>query len=410
MGLVRMAAVADDLTGAAGLAGGWAGRGRAVSVARSAGDLAGEAGCRILDVESRPLAAGAAALAVERAWASLGAAAVRFQKLDSTLRGNPGAEIGGLLAATGAPWVAVLPAYPSLGRNVLQGRVVVHGTPLERSEYARDPLTPARVHSVHALLPGIPRAHAPLAEVAGSPARLRRWLKGALRGRPRLVTFDCSEPGHTRAVAWACLAEGGRAFAGAADLGRALAARLFGPARPVRRPRGRWVALAGSVSATTFNQLESWRRGGGLWRPRIRRLPQGGWRVLERFPVPSRGDSLTAFSSLERRGDLAPWIRRAAAAGKERAGCAEEALAGLVRLGLSAAGGAPGFGWFATGGHTLRALDDACGFRLLRVLGEVLPEVPLGVAVGPRGRAWVCCKPGGFGSEDVFQRFMGAGA
>ena len=410
--VMRLQAVADDMTGANGLGGRWAGRGRDVCVARKEAWLRGEAGCRILDVETRLLSPGAARAAVRTAWASLGGHGLLFQKIDSTLRGNPAEEIEGLVLATSAPWVAVLPAYPGLGRRVLGGALWVHGRRLDRTEYARDPLTPSRAWRPGDLFPRSKTAQAPLRAVEGGVAALRRWLAGALRGRPRFVTFDCAEDRHVRVIADACLAESCRHFAGAADLGGALAARILGPARPARRPAGRpWILLAGSVSETTFSQLAAWDGSGRPWRPRLRRVRGGGWRAAApggdlALRRELRAAGALALSSLAERGDLDPWRRAQARRGRPAARCAAEAMRALARWGLRVSGGLPRCGWFVTGGHTLSALDEAAQIRRFHIVGEVLPEVPLGRAESAAGSAWMCSKPGGFGDRDCFVRFM----
>jgi uncharacterized protein YgbK (DUF1537 family) len=310
--------------------------------------------------------------------------------------------------------VAVLPAYPALGRQVLGGGLWVHGRRLDRTEYFKDPLSPAKVWRPGDLFQGAPKAHVPLSAVAGGLGPLRRGLRRALASGARFVTFDCAEGVHVENIARACLAEGCRHFAGAADLGGALAARLLGPAKPAVRPKGLpWMLLAGSVSATTFGQLEAWRAEGRPWKARLNRDAAGGWREAGTKDKAAlrkllRREGALALSSLARRDDLRRWRATQTRLGRTAQRCAHEAMDALVRWGLAVAGGPSRCGWFVTGGHTLKALDDAAGFRRFRITGEVLPEVPLGLAEGPKESAWLCSKPGGFGPADCFTRFMEA--
>jgi len=407
-------ALADDLTGAHGLAGRWAGRGAPVWVARTPVALRDVEGSRVLSVETRFLGEAQARAAVARGWAGLGGGgALRYQKIDSTLRGHPGAEIEGLLLATGAPWVAVLPAYPELGRQVLGGALLVHGVRLDRTEYARDPLSPAAGWSVPALFPSGLGAHASLKVVASGPSGLRAWIRRARGKGARFLSFDCAQASHVRAIADASLAEGGRHFAGAADLGGALAQRLGGAARPALKPPGLpWCILAGTVSASTYAQL-SWAGQHGLfpWEPRLRRW-RGAWRIARplRHPeVVRQVFRAMAYSSLAGREDLAPWLQAQARLGKPRSVAAAEALRGLVDLGVASAGGLDRAAWFLTGGHTLAAFFDRHGLTRCRIDGELLREAPLGLAEGPEGKAWVCSKPGGFGAVDFFGKLLEAG-
>lgn len=64
-----------------------------------------------------------------------------FKKTDSTLRGNIGPELTAL-AARGP--VIYIPAYPALGRTVVDGRLLVDGVPVNETAFARDPRQPVR--------------------------------------------------------------------------------------------------------------------------------------------------------------------------------------------------------------------------------------------------------------------------
>ncbi|HXC64566.1 MAG TPA: hypothetical protein VNZ67_09410, partial [bacterium] len=278
---------------------------------------------------------------------------------------------------------------------------------------ARDPLSPAAAWSVPALFAHGLRAHAPLKAVAAGTSGLRAWIRRARARGARFLSFDCAQPGHVRAIAAASLAEGGRHFAGAADLGGALAQRLGGAARPAVKPRGLpWYILAGTVSASTFAQLD-WAGQHGLFpcEPRLWRW-RGAWRVARpagRPGVVRQVFGAMAYTSLAGREDLAPWLKAQARLGKSRTRAAADALRGLVDLGCSEAGGLNRAVWFLTGGHTLAAFFDRHRLLRCRIDGELLREAPLGLAEGPGGQAWVCSKPGGFGPVDFFGRLLEAG-
>ncbi len=60
-----------------------------------------------------------------------------YKKVDSTMRGNVGAELNPFISMleTSLPFT---PAYPEQGRTVLNGRLYVGGIPLEKTEYVRE--------------------------------------------------------------------------------------------------------------------------------------------------------------------------------------------------------------------------------------------------------------------------------
>ena len=102
-------------------------------------------------------------LSPQKAWDAVHAAVKMFcaekpalvaKRVDSTLRGNVGAEIEAAIKAMDESYghqesLAVLvPSYPSSGRICVGGYQIVHGVPLERSPIAQDAATPIRHTSV----------------------------------------------------------------------------------------------------------------------------------------------------------------------------------------------------------------------------------------------------------------------
>lgn len=101
----------------------------------------------VINTDSRAQAAQEAALRVVHAvtrWREAGGNGWVFKKIDSTLRGNLGAEIAAALTASGAEMALIAPAVPALGRITCDGKVWVNGTLLTETEFASNPKTPVR--------------------------------------------------------------------------------------------------------------------------------------------------------------------------------------------------------------------------------------------------------------------------
>lgn len=65
------------------------------------------------------------------------------KRIDSTVRGNLGAEIDTLLEFLGDKSVAVVvPSFPESGRITSGGYLLVNGTPVQQTDVAKDPVTP----------------------------------------------------------------------------------------------------------------------------------------------------------------------------------------------------------------------------------------------------------------------------
>jgi uncharacterized protein YgbK (DUF1537 family) len=58
-----------------------------------------------------------------------------YKKVDSTLRGNIGAELDAAMEASKAGFAVFAPAYPTYGRTTLSGKQLVDNVPLEKTEY-----------------------------------------------------------------------------------------------------------------------------------------------------------------------------------------------------------------------------------------------------------------------------------
>ena len=75
-----------------------------------------------------------------------------YLKTDSTLRGQIGAQFKAVLSACPDRAILYVPAYPRLGRTVRRGRFYVHGTPVEHTAFANDPITPVNESGLRAMI------------------------------------------------------------------------------------------------------------------------------------------------------------------------------------------------------------------------------------------------------------------
>ncbi|HUX94963.1 MAG TPA: four-carbon acid sugar kinase family protein [Bacteroidales bacterium] len=67
-----------------------------------------------------------------------------YKKIDSTMRGNPGAEISGLMDSLDISHSFIVPALPLYGRTTINGNVYVKGVLLAETDYASDPKNPVK--------------------------------------------------------------------------------------------------------------------------------------------------------------------------------------------------------------------------------------------------------------------------
>lgn len=134
-----MLIIADDYTGAADAAAALATRGLSAMILLD-GQVSG-VGCDVvaLDLDTRHRTADEARQSVLAALAGARSERVVFKKIDSTLRGQIGAELHALstvIRDRAAPML-VAPAVPENDRIVRNGRVFVRGVPLEETDVWR---------------------------------------------------------------------------------------------------------------------------------------------------------------------------------------------------------------------------------------------------------------------------------
>lgn len=143
----ELAIIADDLTGATDSGVQFARRGFDTQVVLHAEEVSAierNSEIIVLDTDSRAVAAGEA---YERTrLAALQVARMGFKhvykKLDSTLRGNLGAEIDAVADAIPVDCIIVAPAYPKIGRTTRNGIHYVNDVRIDRTETAKDPKSP----------------------------------------------------------------------------------------------------------------------------------------------------------------------------------------------------------------------------------------------------------------------------
>lgn len=158
----RILAIADDLTGAAEIAGiGWR-CGLPARVARQPMRQSA-AGLTVLDTDSRLLNAAESARTVEELLNGVSAADFQraYKKTDSVLRGHIVDELAAAMSALKLKAALLVAQNPSRGRIIRDGRYLIDGVPLDRTTFGQDPDHPARTADVAALLGGLVRCIAP---------------------------------------------------------------------------------------------------------------------------------------------------------------------------------------------------------------------------------------------------------
>jgi uncharacterized protein YgbK (DUF1537 family) len=392
--------VADDLSGAADCAAGFASAGhRAIVAVDPDGSVPDDPSCILsVDTDTRRLSPDAAAdytAAVCRKFLS-GSSRRLYKKIDSTLRGHWAAEVAGLRAMAGMAIVA--PAYPAMGRTVRGGQVYVHGEPVEQTETWRLEHHGRRAGLAAPLLEAGLSVDALDADALhDQPAALTERIEQAMaRGLDALIV-DAGSAGALQALAratWPIRA--GLFWVGSGGLAREIA--MLGPAAgalpadDVFPARGPVLILVGSLSAVSMRQAAAF---GGHPEVEVISLPT---QVLRSGPPHERWSALQARvgARLRAGGDLMLRIGRDDAFDPAEGAALSLALARLVAPHFPRIGGL-----IATGGETARAMLVGADIPALELHGELEPGIAVGrpAGVGRSHRPWIVTKAGAFGHD-----------
>ncbi|RKD31270.1 four-carbon acid sugar kinase family protein [Thermohalobacter berrensis] len=153
---VKIAVIADDLTGSNDTGVQFAKKGLKTGVIIDINSLSKglkKIDVLVIDTESRFDSRDVAYEKVSKAASILKKNNVSYiyKKLDSTLRGNIGGEIEATLKASNSKLAIVVPALPQNGRTTIGSIHMVNNIPLEKTEIAKDPITPVK----HSYIPEI---------------------------------------------------------------------------------------------------------------------------------------------------------------------------------------------------------------------------------------------------------------
>jgi len=406
--------LADDLTGATDTGLQFAKCGRRTSVCLS---WAANPPCDVLvfDTDSRGLSADEARKrAVFATQALRGFGARRFyKKIDSTGRGNLGAEIEGMLETLGADLALVCPAFPPLARTVRDGQIFIRGTPLDQSEFVRDPKWPATTASLEAILhrqSKLPVGFVPLAEVQSGPRAIQERLRRSRDGGDRLIVADAEVPMDLRNLSETVRQANGAILpVGSAGLAEWLVAWFERPARPpsaLTLPPGPILVVAGTASLTGNVQIARLVEEGArfVWLSPERALRETPLTVREtatELTGQLRESTCVAVGLADPRQGLAELRSAIQTPGGDPAtigGRLVQALGEVVGRALEAVAPAA---LILTGGDTARAVCLSLGATSLEVRWEAAPGIPISLLQGGRWDGLpVVTKAGGFGRPD----------
>lgn len=337
-----------------------------------------------------------------------------YKKIDSALRGNIGAELEAVMDALNIGMSFIAPAFVEQGRTTEGGVHCIHGTPVAKTEVRRDPVSPvceSRLADWIGLQAHFPVAHVDLAVLNQGPDAAAGAIERSFARGARHFTFDAAAVEHLEHIVHLALHHYPQALlCGSAGLAQSLARALGGgrAALPSGRPpiadslRGHWLYACGSASEQLRRQVSMLAEHADVL---VQALEPVG---LAAGPLPECR-TLAIQRAVERlaAGDL---VVSLAPPSPDRPSIDPQRLvaefADAVGAVIEAARPA---GLFLSGGDTALAILERLGIRAVRLEGEVGSGLVFGRLMGGEFNEMpVVTKAGAFGPPDALLNLRAA--
>lgn len=396
---MRILIIADDLSGAADCAIGFASVGMQTVVTLDPLHDQAEAQVVAADTDTRRLSPAHAAERTVAAFKALHQPGQRlYKKIDSTLRGNWAAEVAALQPLAGLAIVA--PAFPATGRTVNGGRVFVNGQPLETTDTWKleNADRPADVEEMLNAA-GLSTAKLGLDTLRGNVNALAQHIAEVARSGTQALIVDAQTEDDLLTLARLTVSMDQPLFwIGSGGLAREIASLgAFSEARLTtiepsvqEKSQAPILILVGSLSGVCERQCALLKERGGVSElvvpPQVLRL--GGahqdWAIWQA----RIGEQLG--------GDLLLRIGRDEAFDPQEGAQLSSMLAVLVEPHFAKVGGL-----IATGGETARAILTTVGIDSLQLLTEIEAGVAYARPTSSRQghRPAIVTKAGAFGTD-----------
>lgn len=424
----QIAIIADDLTGASDSGVQFARKGLRTGVLFAVHNLPADTAALdavAVDTDSRAIPSAeaynrtreAALRAAEAGFAHI------YKKVDSTLRGNLGYEIDGVMDAIAFDIAVVAPAFPRLGRTTAGGRHFLNGKPVSETEIARDPKCPVRESHMPTLLAGQSRRKTGLVELAALRAGQAQETVAKLKADgAELIIFDAEADEDLERIAEQMTGSPYRIlWVGSAGLADYLPGPLklaAGAAQPAPvTASGRPVMLvAGSISQTTRTQAEAYCREQGVAAVELNPLlilqadaacTAEMQRCEKALALAVTAGQDVAFVAGSAPDQVAGARERGAALGLDNTAVSNRIATVLGDVAAAVTERYALQGLILTGGDTAKAVCRRLGVTGLELVRELEAGVPLSRLVGGPGLPAVT-KAGAFGNEQTLVRALRA--
>jgi len=418
---LKIAIIADDLTGAGDAGVQFARRKWKTSVYFQSPDtLEPEDDVIIFDTDSRSLPGDEAYRRVKTVadWLKERPVGLIYKKLDSTFRGNVGAELDAMFDVFQPDFILCSPAYPDHRRTVRNGMLYIGDRLLHETDFARDPKTPV----TDAFLPRLIENQSKrktgliaLEDLARGSEHVASKLQSFIKENRRYVIADAVQNRH--------LEETIRLFrqldfrliwAGSAGLAQCMAGSGGRTDHALPKTDKPVLTVVGSLNRATRTQLDvllkqSDVRAVVLQPERIFRQDGSRQREIERI-YREAADHLaagrhTVICTSGSQEEIEKTIDEGRRLGLDPPTVGDRISAALGEAAFMLVSGNLSERLILTGGDTAKRFCIAGQIRRFELIGEVDAGVPFGRLIGDK-HLHAVTKAGGFGSDHILVRSL----
>ncbi len=350
-------------------------------------------------------------------------AEVIYKKVDSTMRGNIGSEIDGMMDGLDINYVFFTSAFPLNERIIIGGYLLVNGSPINLTPFAMDPISPVNEPNVVELIRRQSKRNIELInydvvrkgvnEISSHIKKLMRKLNESI------FVFDAVTHEDLYNIAKATMSYSDKAiFSGSAGLARELPRALGEETKEIEavvKPKGKYFfVLSGSANPITVEQIDIAVLTSDLHvieinaRGIIEDYEKEMNRVLDEFEKISRTSNVIGFRTVRSHKDLEESWKLGREIGLSKHEVSKriaEFVGDLAKTVYEMVNGDVS-GFLLTGGDIAIKVCEKLNIEALEILDEIDPGVPITKAILSRSDSdlFIITKAGGFGKKDTVSK------
>lgn len=330
-----------------------------------------------------------------------------YKKIDSTLRGNIGAELDVIIDELNLKAVIVSPSFPAAKRVTLNGRVFVNGTPLEETEFAHDPIKPIKTSYILDIIEEQTSKKAgliTLSTIRGGIRLLKHSIRNLMGDGYKIIIADAESTEDLKVVARAAL-DLKILPCGSAGLAEGISYWLTSGSA------GNVIVFSGSINDVTLRQIQRARREKNIEviKPDLPKILADYSkyqsvlnRLIQEINAAFSSGNNVIVTSAESKSDILKIQRLVKNLKMKWNEIAEKIASFMGEIASLIVDEFKVSGIMIIGGDTAVKIIKSVGANGIIIREEFLPGIPYGVLFnGKLNMIPIITKAGGFGQEDA---------